>query len=102
MLDAPDHSPPLRRSWQNRDPLRISFLGFNPFGDGYDGRGKIDVGADRTFAALDTLGALRLIRRYFDLNGDGRLGSADAPPFDLRITGYSFGGWSALQVVHAL
>ena len=95
--------PPTRpRAWRAGDPLRISFLGFNPFGDGFDGRGLIDAGADHTFASLDTLGALRLIRRYFDLDGDGRLTPADGPPFDLRVTGYSFGAWSALQVVHAL
>ena len=94
--------PPAPRSWRARDPLRIAFLGFNPFGDGFDGRGLIDAGADRTFTSLDTVGALRLVRRYFDLDGDGRLSAADGPPFDLRITGYSFGAWSALQVAHAL
>jgi hypothetical protein len=77
-------------------PLRISFLGFNPLGGGYDGRGKIDVGADRTFASLDGLDALRLIRKHLH----------DRPvvrgPLDLRITGYSFGGWTALQVAHAV
>lgn len=90
------------RTWRARDPLRVAFLGFNPFGDGFDGRGLIDAGADHAFTSLDTVGALRLIRRYFDLDGDGRLTAADAPPFDLRVAGYSFGAWTALQVVHAL
>jgi hypothetical protein len=102
VTDKSNYPPVQPRTWRNRDPLRISFLGFNPFGDGYDGRGKIDVGADRTFTSLDTLGALTHIRQYFDINDDGRLSATDGPPFDLRMTGYSFGGWSALQVVHAL
>lgn len=89
-------------SWSLRHPLRISFLGFNPLGDGYDGRGKIDRGADRTFSSLEVVNALRFVRRYFDINHDGRLTGADGPPFDLRITGYSFGGWSALQLVQIL
>lgn len=76
-------------------PLRISFLGFNPLGDGFDGRGLIDRGADRTFSSLDTLGARRLIRKVFPYNGRNS-------PADLRITGYSFGAWSALQLAHRL
>lgn len=95
-------------------PLRIAFLGFNPLGDGYDGRGKIDVGADRTFSSLDSLGALRLIRRHVSfrksaLRHAGAATAGPAPstsavpwPIDLRITGYSFGGWTALQLAHAL
>lgn len=96
----PADPPP--RTWRARDPLRIAFRGFNPLGDGYDGRGRIDAGADRSFASLDAVGALRLVRRYFDLDRDGRLTAADGPPFDLRVTGYSFGGWTALRLVHAL
>ncbi|HEX8916433.1 MAG TPA: hypothetical protein VF796_29045 [Humisphaera sp.] len=88
--------------WRAGTPLRISFLGFNPLGGGYDGRGLIDAGADRTFTSLDTLGAARLVRQYFDLDGDGRASAADRPPFDLRVTGYSYGGWSALQLLHTL
>ncbi|MDB5297904.1 MAG: hypothetical protein JWO31_3887 [Phycisphaerales bacterium] len=91
-------------------PLRLSFLGFNPFGGGYDGRGLIDAGADRTFASLDTLGAMRLVRRHFGLGSRPKGGHASVlrtiatgeAAFDLRITGYSFGGWSALQLAHAL
>ncbi|QOV89862.1 hypothetical protein [Humisphaera borealis] len=78
-------------------PLCLAFLGFNPLGDGFDGRGLIDRGADRTFTSLDTLGARRLIRRYFH-----RRTPTAAAPFDLRLCGYSFGGWSALQLAHAL
>jgi hypothetical protein len=73
--------------------LCVSFLGFNPLGDGYDGRGLIDCGADHTFASLDSLGALRMIRRQL-LTEHGVL--------DLRMTGYSYGGWTALQILHAL
>ena len=78
-------------------PLRLAFLGFNPLGDGFDGRGLIDRGADRTFTSLDTLGARRLIRKYFQ----GRT-STPAAPFDLHLCGYSFGGWTALQLAHSL
>lgn len=91
----------LRPAGEARTPLRISFLGFNPLGDGYDGRGKIDAGADRTFSSLDSLGARRLIRRHFGLGLPGRRCLRE-PLFDLRITGYSFGGWTAMQVVHSL
>jgi len=78
---------------KSQQVLRIAFLGFNPLGNGFDGRGLIDAGADRTFTSLDTLGARRLIRRTF---------AGVAPPYDLRITGYSFGAWSALQLSHGL
>jgi hypothetical protein len=84
-------------------PLRIAFLGFNPLGDGYDGRGKIDVGSDRAFSSLDAVEAFRLVRRHFRrAEGGGTPAVAARPPLDLRITGYSFGGWTALQVAHAL
>jgi hypothetical protein len=76
--------------------LRIAFLGFNPLGTGYDARGLIDAGADETFSSLDLVGALRFIRRHFPLASD------DPTPLDLRITGYSFGGWTALQLAHTL
>jgi hypothetical protein len=95
----PSPARPAASASADPGPLRISFLGFNPLGSGYDGRGKIDAGADQTFTSLDTVGALRLVRRHFGLGT--RLAPA-APPFDLRITGYSFGGWSALQLAHAL
>ncbi len=98
----PHHSfhPQFPRHAVSRDAvrtLRIAFLGFNPLGDGFDGRGLIDRGADRTFSSLDMLGARRLIRRHFPVssNSGGR-------PVDLRITGYSFGGWTALQLAHEL
>ena len=58
-------------------PLRLSFLGFNPLGGGYDGRGLIDAGADRTFSSLDSLGAMRLIRRHFALDARRNRFAAD-------------------------
>src|SRR5687767_937864 len=92
-----DHSTPA-----DLPPLRISFLGFNPLGGGYDGRGLIDAGADRTFTSLDSLGALRLVRRHFGL-ADLRPTPLDGrPAFDLRVTGYSYGGWTALQLLQTL
>lgn len=77
--------------------LRLSFLGFNPLGDGFDGRGLIDRGADHTFSSLDTLGAARAIRQFV-----ARYPPGPGRQLDLRITGYSFGGWSALQLAHRL
>jgi hypothetical protein len=83
------------------EPLCISFLGFNPLGDGFDGRGLVDAGAHHTFSSLDTLGANRLLRRHFGKSALAA-GTTSRPRFDLRITGYSFGGWSALQLAHSL
>lgn len=77
--------------------LRIAFLGFNPLGDGFDGHGLIDRGAEKVFTSLDTLGARRLIRQHFPVTAK----TGDVA-IDLRITGYSFGGWSALQLAHDL
>lgn len=77
--------------------LRIAFLGFNPLGDGFDGRGLIDRGADHVFSSLDALGARRIIRRRFPVTA----GAGDRK-VDLRICGYSFGGWTALQLAHEL
>lgn len=92
------------KSWktQNGDPLNIAFLGLNPTGQGFDGRGYINWFADFTFTSTDRTGAKRKIDEYFDLDQDGDLDAADCPPFKLGISGYSWGGWTALQLAHGL
>ncbi len=94
--------PSGKKSWKNKDPLNISFLGVNPFGKAFDAKGLIDYWADHTFTSKDIRAAKKTINAYFDIDGDGRLTSKDCPPFKLGITGYSWGAWTALQLAHGL
>gem|GEM_PF-5396817 len=93
--------------------FRIGLLGANPdhlFSRGsqvghptrYEDGNSIMGRADQRFESTNVSGAFDSIIQHFDKNGDGKLDSNDCPPFDIRIVGYSWGGWSALQVVHKL
>lgn len=101
--DAANQWDYLGMKWPG-DPYRISFLGFNPTGSvrSEDGRGLINIGADNTYSSREEATAIRDVIRYFDINNDGKLNDNDCPPFDLRITGYSWGAISALKMVSSL
>jgi len=92
----------------NIDPLglktviRVGMFGWNPLGLFYGGENEIGNGADVTFTSLDTGAAEQAIITAFDKNGDGKLDCNDSPPFVLDIVGYSWGGWSALDVANNL
>ena len=93
--------------------FRIGLLGANPdhlfhrgsqvgqptiYEDGFSIMGR----ADHIFESTDVAGAFDAIIQHFDKNKDGKLDSIDSCSFDIRIVGYSWGGWSALQLVHKL
>src|SRR5579862_4068974 len=73
--------------------LRIAFHGANGGFELFDGRGMIDVGADRAFGAMSYDEASDYIAAHF---------KDCQPPYDLRIVGYSWGGWTALILAHDL
>ena len=39
------------KSWKDQDPLNIAIRGAQLFGQGFDGSGRIDVGADASFSS---------------------------------------------------
>jgi len=67
----------------------------------YDGH-TIMGSPDFLLESTDVSEAVDSIIKGLDRDRDGKLDSNDCPPFDIRIVGYSWGGWSALQVVHRL
>ncbi len=58
-------------------------------------------GADRKFDSLQTGSALKYILEKLDSNKDGKVDECDEPS-EIRITGYSWGAWSALGVAKDL
>jgi hypothetical protein len=88
------------KSWKDKDPLNIAMRGAQVFGQGFDGAGIIDAGADASFRSRGSGQAKRHIEKYFDINGDGKLDEKDCPPFKLNMTGYSWGAWSVLEIAH--
>jgi hypothetical protein len=92
------------KSWKNNDPLNISFLGVNPLNLTYaaDGNQYINLMASHTFRSKQLGSAKDVVLNYFDIDGDGQLSKTDCPPFKLGISGYSWGGWTALKLAHSL
>lgn len=88
------------KSWKDKDPLNIAMRGAQLFGQGFDGADRIDAGADESFSSRSSGQAKRHIKKYFDINGDGKLDEKDCPPFKLNMTGYSWGAWSVLEIAH--
>jgi RHS repeat-associated protein len=87
------------KSWENGDPLNISMRGAKA-GVGFDGSGIIDHRADKSFASRDIESVKRYIIDYFDRNNDNKLDKRDCIPFKLNVTGYSWGAWSLLELMH--
>ena len=76
--------------------LKISFLeaNLNHADKGfYDGKDDIDSGAEKYFYSLSHEEAFEYVTNHF---------REEPPPHDLRITGYSWGGWTALILAHDL
>lgn len=48
------------------------------------------------------LPALYAIVAHFDVSGNGTLGPEDGPPFEIQVTGYSWGAWTAVEMSHLL
>jgi hypothetical protein len=80
---------------QEKRMLKIAFLGANPDHQGnfFDGSDFINEGADQTFWSLSYSEAWHCVTTYFQ---------GEQPPHDLRITGYSWGAWTALILANDL
>lgn len=85
----------------NIDPfgLKTFKLSFSGAGDVWAGH---EQGADRMFSSTGISSGYRAVIEAFDRNKDGIIDEKDCPPFDLRVTGYSWGGWTAIQLAHRL
>ncbi len=84
--------------------MKIFFRGFNPLGSSsvVDGDTQMSNGANKTYDSLQRGNAVEDIIDHFDDNSDNKLDDQDCPPFDLRITGYSWGAYTALELAHHL
>ena len=92
-----------------KGPLKIAMLGANPDADNphnVDGAPQWKAGGvtggKGLFTAREDRAAIDYIIKYFDSTLDGKLNSADCPPFKIRLVGYSWGGWSSLKIAHKL
>lgn len=56
----------------------------------------------KQFESLHLNEAKEYVLNEFDDNNDGKIDKKDCPPFDLRIVGYSWGGWTAMSLSHVL
>lgn len=77
-----------------------------PFKIAFRGAGAIDpMGAFSSFAGGNLFGSREgnrgedAIVKYFDRDSDKKLTPKDCPPFRIKGVGYSWGGWTLLQVV---
>lgn len=71
--------------------IKVGFLGALQSAGGW--KDQVEAKADKVFDSLDTAGALDYLQDRFD---------AQEGPFAVRLAGFSWGGWSALQVAAAL
>ncbi len=82
-----------------KDDFKVAFLGAGGIDPNH---GQWKIFTKNIFGSRDVNGAISAVIKYFDTNGDGKLDSKDCPPFRIRVVGYSWGGWSAIQFAKKL
>lgn len=95
-------------------PMKIALKGANPNENNpnmIDGASEFAAGGVEAgkgpeghglYTSRQTQEVINDIITYFDKNKDGKLTNADVPPFKVRMVGYSWGAWSALQIAHMI
>jgi RHS repeat-associated protein len=76
--------------------VNIIRLGFKGAG-GTEGEWLMGLGPKQRFGSQSVMQALWYIFRELDTNKDGQINDCDDEA-DIRVTGFSWGGWSALQL----
>jgi hypothetical protein len=76
--------------------LNVVRLGFKGAG-GTEGEWLIGLGPKQRFGSQSVMPALWYIFKALDTNKDGQINDCDEVA-DIRVTGFSWGGWSALQL----
>lgn len=71
--------------------IKVAFLGATQTSGSW--KNAVEKKTNNVFSSLDTSGASSVLRKHFD-RSEG--------PFDIRIAGYSWGGWSALELASLL
>jgi uncharacterized protein DUF4157 len=71
--------------------IKLAFLGFTQESGGW--KDEVAKKTSNVFSSRDTSGALSVLKKHFN---------ASEGPFDIRIAGYSWGGWTALELASDL
>jgi RHS repeat-associated protein len=80
--------------------LNIVRLGFMGAGE-TTGKWLMGLNASQIFTSKRQSAAMKYILKQLDTNGDGKVDDCDEEA-DIRITGYSWGGWTAVQLAREI